>query len=239
MLCINLKNLTKHLFDQTFIKTKITIYFCANSIYNLRVKGMITLLAENKLQQLVDKQNGFIQTSDALDVGVSKPTLYKYLDEQDFKKVAHGIFVSPTATPDPMYIISLRSKQAIFSHDSALYLHDMVSKLPENHTVTVRTGYNPSNLTAGGIKVYTIKAGHHELGLTSARTASGYKVPTYNIERTICDVIRSRNDMDSKTFQDALKNYAKRTDRDIKLLMEYARTFRVDKILMKYLEVLL
>lgn len=197
------------------------------------------MLYENKLEQLIKDHQGIIQTSDAVHVGISKPTLYKYLEAQEFTKIAHGIFASPKVTPDPMYIISLRSKQVIFSHDSALFLHGMTSKLPECHTVTVKTGYNPSNLTADGIKVYTIQAKQHELGKTFVNTSADHTVPTYNIERSICDVIRSRNEIDSKVFQEALKSYAKRTDRDIKLLMEYAREFRVDKILVKYLEVLL
>ena len=154
-------------------------------------------------------------------------------------KLAHGIFCSPDTKADPMYIISLRSKQVVFSHDCALYLHSMISTLPDEYTVTVKTGYNPSNLKADGIKVFTIKSELHNLGLTYVKTTTGWDLPTYNIERTICDVIRSRNDLDSKVFQVALKNYAKQTDRNIKLLMDYARKFRVDKILIKYLEVLL
>ncbi len=194
---------------------------------------------ENKLDQLIEEQKGIIQTCDAIDIGISKPTLYKYLDEHNFKKLAHGIFASPKASLDSMYIISLRSKQVVFSHESALYLHNMISSTPSEHTVTVKTGYNPSNLTAEGIRVFTIKSELHELGLMYKKIDTGHEIPTYNIERTICDVIRSRNDIESKIFQEALKNYAKRTDRNIKLLMDYARKFRVDKILLKYLEVLL
>ncbi len=194
---------------------------------------------ENKLHQLVEDQRGIIQTCDALSIGISKPTLYKYLDEHHFTKLSHGIFASPKAKLDHMYIISLRSKQVVFSHDSALYLHQVISNNKDQYTVTVKTGYNPSNLTADGIKVFTIKPELHELGLIYKKTDTGFDVPTYNIERTICDIIRSRNDVSSKVFQEALKSYARRTDRDIKLLMDYARAFRVDKILIKYLEVLL
>lgn len=196
-------------------------------------------MIKNKLQELVELHNGIIQTCDVIDAGISKPTLYRYLNEHNFKKLAHGIFCSPDTKADPMYIISLRSKQVVFSHDCALYLHSMISTLPDEYTVTVKTGYNPSNLKADGIKVFTIKSELHNLGLTYVKTTTGWDLPTYNIERTICDVIRSRNDLDSKVFQVALKNYAKQTDRNIKLLMDYARKFRVDKILIKYLEVLL
>lgn len=194
---------------------------------------------ENKLHKLVKDHRGIIKTADALNIGITKPTLYKYLDEHNFTKVCHGIFASPKAELDNMYVISLRSKQVVYSHDSALYLHKILANTSDRYTVTVKTGYNPSKLTAEGIKVFTIKPDLHDLGLIYVKTDTGFDVPTYNIERTLCDVIRSRSDMDARVFQMALRSYAKRTDRNIKLLMEYARVFRVDKILVKYLEVLL
>ncbi len=194
---------------------------------------------EDRIQDLAKKRQGIVQTCDANDIGITKPTLYKYLKKLNFRKIGHGIFASPDTKPDPMYLLSLRSKQVVFSHDSALYLHNIISKQPENYTVTVKTGYNPSNLSQDGIKVFTIKSKLHKLGLSYIYTEANNKVPIYNIERTICDIIRSRNDIDIKVFQEALKAYAKRTDRNIKLLMDYARRLHVDKILVKYLEILL
>ena len=42
-----------------------------------------------------------------------------------------------------------------------------------------------------------------------------------------------------QTFQDALKQYAKRKEKDLRKLMRYAQMFRVEKLLRQYLEVLL
>lgn len=58
---------------------------------------------------------------------------------------------------DAMYVLSLRCKQAVFSHETALFLHDMTDREPTWYSVTVKAGYNPSKLTADGIKVYNIK----------------------------------------------------------------------------------
>ena len=52
----------------------------------------------------------------------------------------------PDAWMDTMYLLQLRWEQAVFSHDSALFLHDMTDREPTQYTVTVKTGYNPSNL---------------------------------------------------------------------------------------------
>ena len=71
------------------------------------------------------------------------------------------------------------------------------------------------------------------------KTPYGNKIKVYDLERTVCDIIRSRNSIDYQVFQDTLKNYLKRRDKNLKLLMEYAALFRVKNVLKKYLEVLL
>ena len=60
-----------------------------------------------------------------------------------------------------------------------------------------------------------------------------------DMERTICDLLRSRKNIEMQVFQDALKQYAKRKDKNLRVLMKYAAMFHVEKILRPYLEVLL
>ena len=61
----------------------------------------------------------------------------------------------------------------------------------------------------------------------------------YNVERTICDLLRSRGRLDEETVISAIKNYAASSDKDLNLLAVYASRFRVDKVLKRYMEVLL
>ena len=79
----------------------------------------------------------------------------------------------------------------------------------------------------------------HGEGIVMMQTPFGHSVPVYNMERTICDIIRNRNNTEVQTFQPALKQYTKRKDKDLRLLMQCATKFRVDKILRQYLEMLL
>ena len=71
------------------------------------------------------------------------------------------------------------------------------------------------------------------------QTPFGHSVPVYNMERTICDIISNRKNMEAQAFQTAFKKYVKRQDKDLRLLMQYAERFRVDRILRQYLEMLL
>ena len=71
------------------------------------------------------------------------------------------------------------------------------------------------------------------------QTPFGHTVPAYDMERTICDLLRCRSSMEMQIFQGALKMYARRKEKNLRRLMQYARLFRVEKILRQYLEVLL
>lgn len=191
------------------------------------------------LDRLAAERGGIIKTADALLAGVSKPTFYQYVKDRSMEQVSHGVYAAPDAWTDGMYLLHTRCEQAIFSHDSALFFHDLTDREPLQHTVTVKTGYNPTRLTADGIKVYTIKAELHQLGASKMATSFGHTVPVYDMERTICDLIRSRSSIEMQTFQDAMKGYAKRKDKNLRLLMQYAAALRVETKLRQYLEVLL
>lgn len=41
-------------------------------------------------------------------------------------------------------------------------------------------------------------------------TTFGNEVPVYDMERTVCDVIRNRSNIEMQVFQDTLKRYVKR-----------------------------
>ena len=159
--------------------------------------------------------------------------------ERDLERVGHGLYLAPDAWKDGMYLLHLRCPQAVFSHDTALFLHDLTDREPLAYSITVKTGYNPTRLKSEGVQVFTIKAELYEVGLSTAQTPFGHDVPVYDMERTICDVLRSRSHIEMQTFQDALKAYARRKDKDLRTLVRYAKLFRVEKILRQYLEVLL
>ena len=77
------------------------------------------------------------------------------------------------------------------------------------------------------------------MGIVTLNTPFGNPVPVYDMERTVCDLIRSRSGIEMQTFQNALKQYAKRKDKDLRKLMRYAPMFHVEKLLRRYLEILL
>lgn len=192
-----------------------------------------------EIKKLIISNNGMIRTSQVIELGISKPVFYQYIKENEMEQILHGVYVTKDTWVDAMYLVHLRCEQAVFSHESALFLHDLIDREPMEYEITVKTGYNPSKLKDDGIKVYTVKKELHSEGIIMMQTPFRHEVPVYSMERTICDIIRNRNNTEVQTFQTALKQYTKRKDKDLRVLMQCAAKFRVDKVLRQYLEVLL
>ena len=192
-----------------------------------------------KLDLLLRECGGTIQTFQVLNNGISKSVFYAYVKERGLEQASHGVYVSPDTWTDAMFLLHLRCGQAVFSHETALFFHDLTDREPLKYTITVRTGYNPSRLQEDGFQVYTVKKDLHEIGIIAMQTSFGHSVPVYDMERTICDLLRSRKNIEMQVFQDALKQYAKRKDKNLRMLMKYAAMFHVENILRPYLEALL
>lgn len=189
-------------------------------------------------EEIVD-DSGILLTKNAIEAGISKHALYNFIRDNGFEKAAHGVYASPETWEDENYILSLHCPQGVLSHDEALYYHGLTDREPLQKTITIYTGYGTSRMVADGIKVFTVKKELLDIGKEIVKTSYGHDIPLYNRERTICDLIRSRNRFEIQDFQTALKTYIMGKNKNLNRLMEYAKLFHVDKKIREYMEVLL
>jgi predicted transcriptional regulator of viral defense system len=207
---------------------------------SMKIKLEVDILAiPNELQAILTQNGGTITTAQANKAGVSNERLRLLTKAGELEKVSFGIYISPDEFTDKMYAAQLRRPKIIYSHETALFLHDLTDRDPLGYSVTVPTGYNTSKLREDGFSVFNIKRELHDVGITQLQTMFGNTVSVYGLERTICDCLRSRNQMDIAILTDAVKRYAKRKDKNLNVLMRMAETFKVIKPLRAYMEVLL
>lgn len=192
-----------------------------------------------ELAAIAKENGGIIETKTAAQHGISKAMLYKLCKAEKIHRIVKGQYVLPEDMQDELLSISRRSKNIIFSHETALFLHGISDRTPFEHTVTAPSGCIPSAAIKAECKVYYIKPELFDLGKTELKTPAGNLVPCYDLERTICDVIRSRNKLGIETFLAALKLYAANSKKDLNKLNSYAKKMRVANVLRQYLEVLL
>ncbi|MEG2097185.1 MAG: type IV toxin-antitoxin system AbiEi family antitoxin domain-containing protein [Pseudoflavonifractor sp.] len=185
------------------------------------------------------EKHGVLRTADVVKNGISKQYFSEYVQAAGLHRVSRGVYLSPDAWRDECYLLQARFPAATFSHETALYLLDMADREPLQLTVTVRSGYHYSSLTDAGIKVYSIKKELYGAGQIEVVSNFGHILNTYNSERTICDMLRSRSHVEQQDLQTALKSYVQRKDKNLPQLLRYARDFHVETLLRQYLEVLL
>lgn len=193
----------------------------------------------DKMSRLVQNHN-YITPEIAEKSGISKFKFYKYVRENGLEQVRRGIYSSADEWIDELYILHQRCPNAIFSHDEAFYYHGLTDREPLVHTLTIYSGYNSHRLTADGTcKVYTVKKELLDVGKIIVNDNNGNMIPMYDLERTICDLVRSRNSIEAQDFNSVLKTYVSRKDKNLNRLMKYAKLFRVDNVTRRYMEVLL
>jgi len=201
--------------------------------------GNYSFVLPSELQLSLEQNNGVITTTQANKIGISNERLRLLVKDGKLKQASYGIYMLPSEFVDEMYIVQQRKTKIIYSHDTALYLNDLTDRDPLNYVVTVPAGYNSIKLRDTDFTIFTIKKELHKVGITQLKTIFGNNVITYGMERTICDCLRSRNQMDIGIITDAVKRYVRRKDKDLNTLMQMAEIFQVTKLIRSYLEVLL
>ena len=147
----------------------------------------------DQLDAVMQRQNGILRTADIRALGVSRSYFAEYVKVRGLERVAHGVYLSPDSLGDDFFIIQSRWPQAVFSHEAALYLWGLAEREPLPVTVTLKAGYNATNLTSEGIKVYKVKPELYVLGRTKILSPGGHLVTAYDAERSVCDLFRSRS----------------------------------------------
>ena len=193
------------------------------------------MVRTDKIKQLIESNNGIITTKIIDENKIHRQYLKNLVDEGYLVKVSRGLYVRPDKDINEYYIMGEQYKTGIFSHNTALYFYDLTDRTPFELDMTF-----PSNVRISNdmINSHYISKDKIEIGLTTKELEDGTTIRLYDMERTICDIIRDRNKIDSQIFNTALKEYMNRKDKNLNLLYEYAKQFNILKILKMYLEVL-
>ena len=191
------------------------------------------------LEELLKEGNGYLFTKDVVAKGISKTYLAKFVKKMNLEHVAIGVYMNPNEWRDELYLLSLKNPKAIFSHETALFLHGFMEREPSLIYMSVSQGYNATHLREKGVKVFQVRENRRLLGKTEILTSFGNKVAVYDKERTICDIIQRKESMDIQVFQTAMKEYIASKDKNLSNLMKYAFLFGVEEEVRRYTEVLL
>lgn len=193
----------------------------------------------DQIIQIAKENNGVITTADITKRGIHRGNIKFLVDSGKLERTARGVYVLPEIWEDEFINLQARFKKGIFSHETALFLWDLTDRTPNRFDMTFPKPYNLTNAKNEGIFAVCVKKEWYEIGLSQVKSPGGNKITAYNMERTLCDILRKRSGVDTGVVAEAFKKYAVREDKNIPLLSEYSKRFRVEEKVRRYLEVLI
>lgn len=188
----------------------------------------------DKINCIINLNNGYLTAKILHENGYYKNYLYILTKQKILKKVDAGIFRKANIAADKYYEISLANPKIVFSHLSALnLLHFWPNST--NIFLTVNNKYHNKKLNK--YQPFYVDKKILDLGLIYVPTKYGNLVKTYDLERTICDIIRKSYEFDNELVLKILRKYLTYSKKDLDKLMQYATIMHIDKKLTEYLAI--
>ena len=193
----------------------------------------------DKILKIVKNNNGYITTKEVVNNGIERRFLTNMVKNGKLKRFSKGYYGLPNYIEDEYYKITSKSKNTRFSLTTALYLHDLINRTPLVYNVTLPVGYSGSLQKDKNVIINFVNKNVLDLGVIEIKSPFGMKIKVYDVERTICDIIKNKNKIDGEIFSSALKNYAKSKKKNLSKLRKYAKALKIESKVNEYMEVLL
>ena len=187
------------------------------------------------IESIMKINNGYVTSKELSNFGIHRMYLNIMKEKGMIEKVGNGIYIDSSKIEDSYFVFGLELPNIIYSHMTALYFHGLSIKAPnDKYDITVPNNY--FNYKIKNHNVFYVDKNIYELGLTQVDTPMGNKVKSYDIERCVCDIIRSKNRMDLEHVKYSIREYIKRKDKDLVKLSKYADKMGIKNEVMDFME---
>lgn len=194
---------------------------------------------EKKLEKMLNANSGYITRKQVDNHKIPSWFLTDFVRKQGLVKIDKGFYAQEQWIRDDYLVFQYKYPKFIFSYVSALFLHRLTDRLPDYFEVTGPKNYrpfspNPSVAIHTDSRDETYKLGVHEI-----KTSLGHLVESYDMERTLCDIIKNSRKIDAEIYGKALRLYAKSKDKDIRKLLRYAKILKIENKVAELMTVVL
>lgn len=191
---------------------------------------------ESKILKLF--KNGYLTTKDVTDNNIPRTYLTKLIKENKIERVSRGVYIKKNELVDEFVVLQSKSKYAIYSNTTALYVHGFSNRIPIRYDITVKSGYKGSLQKEDNVNLFYTKRELLELGVIDYKLDSGNIIRVYDLDKTICDIIKNKKKIDAEIFNKAIRGYFYSKKKNALKLYEYAKKMNIYNKVMDTFELL-
>lgn len=187
------------------------------------------------IENVVQANGGFI-TKDEITTNWMYKRLLKSVKDGSLMRVRRGVFALPESMANTMYDIEKIVPGGVICSYSAWAYHNLTTQIPDAIYVAIKRNRRIQIPLHLPITLCRINEATFELGMVQ-REISGYLCNVYDLERSVCDAVKSRKKIGMDVCSEILDTALRRKGISVTRLMEYARKLRIETTMKKYLEV--
>jgi predicted transcriptional regulator of viral defense system len=143
----------------------------------------------------------------------------------------------PMEEPD-LAVVAKKCPVGVVCLISALAVHQLTTRIPNTVQIAVPPGTRSPVKSYPPVEVFRYSLETLSLGVEE-RLIDGVRVKIFVPEKTIADAFKFRNKIGLDAAVESLRSYAKRKNRRLDLVGDFAKACRVQNIIQPYLEALL
>ncbi len=171
--------------------------------------------------------NGYLKTSLVVKENIPKIYLTKLVKLGHIERVSRGLYTNKKEFNDELLILQNKSKYAIYSNMTALYFLGFSNRLPIKYDITVPNGYKGFLQNNSKVNLYYVKKEYSNIGIITIKDNYNNDVRIYDLEKSMCDIIKNKNRVDRELFNKAIRDYYYSKDKNPLKLYDYAKKMNI------------
>ena len=191
---------------------------------------------EKQIDSFLKNSGGLITTTDCIENRIPTVYLSRLVKKGKLSKVKKGIYITEDGSYDELYFFQYQYKKAIFSYETALYLLGETDNIPWVIDATIYSGYKFTKKLETA-NIHYVKKSVYDLGIIERKTMFGNIVRTYSYERTLCDFILNKKEMDIETYIKIIRSYSAYRSKNTQYLYDIAIKMGIENKVQEIMEI--
>lgn len=187
-----------------------------------------------KIHRALTKNGGVIRSYE-----LQEPRAYYNINKEiksgNVIRIKNGVYMLPEELACTMIDVARIVPGGVVCLYSAWDYYGLTTQIPDGFYIAIEKHRKVVVPDIMGIILCYWQEKYCTMGVVETEIAN-HKVKIFCIEKSVCDAIKFRNKIGTEVAIEILKNYLKRKERNISLLMDFAKQMRILSTMRQYLE---
>lgn len=187
-----------------------------------------------KIHRALTKSGGVIRSYE-----LQEPRAYYNINKEiksgNVIRIKNGVYMLPEELASTMIDVARIVPGGVVCMYSAWDYYGLTSQIPDGFYIAIEKHRKVVVPDIMGIILCYWQEKYCTMGVVETEIAN-HKVKIFCIEKSVCDAIKFRNKIGTEVAIEILKNYLKRKERNISLLMDFAKQMRILSTMRQYIE---